>query len=360
MASSPDALRRRLVALAADVPDIRVYCERACARLSAAVGSDFACLVTTDPATGMITGAVKSQPGDTRDAEMAFYEYGVTDVNCFVELARRRVPVGVLETDTAGHPERSGRYRDMLMPVFSFGHELRAVFVSRGAMWGAVGLYRNAGRGRFTDPQRDVLAAVTRTVADGIRAVLVAPLGATASDDGPAVLVLGPDERASLLTPAAERRLRDLGGTHHGELPMPLLSLAAATRAALRDDLPLPEATRIRTPEGGWLSARAAAAGGGVVITLDEARPPEIASILAAGYGLTRREQDIVRLVVLGADTAAIGSRLFLSTWTVQDHLKSIFAKVGVTNRRELTAAIFVQQYAPRIGDPLGPAGGFR
>jgi len=49
------------------------------------------------------------------------------------------------------------------------------------------------------------------------------------------------------------------------------------------------------------------------------ARPPEIALLRAAGYGLTRREQDVVRLVLLGDDTAAIGARLFLSPWTVQD-----------------------------------------
>jgi hypothetical protein len=30
-----------------------------------------------------------------------------------------------------------------------------------------------------------------------------------------------------------------------------------------------------------------------------------------------------------------------------------------VTNRRELTATIFMQQYGPRIGEPLGPDGGF-
>jgi DNA-binding CsgD family transcriptional regulator len=359
VAVTPDVLRRRLVGLAVDVPDVQAYCAQVCAVLAAAVRADFACVVTTDPAAGMITGAVKSHAGDARDAEMASYEYAVADVNRFCDLAQRRVPVGVLDTDTAGHPERSARYRELLLPVFSFGHELRAGFVSRGAMWGAVGLYRSVGPGRFTDADRDAVAAVTRTVADGIRAVLVAPLAATASDDGPAVLVLDADDRPALLTPAAERRVEDLGGTQHGALPMSLLALSAATRAAGRGERALPGATRIRTAQGGWLSARAAPTSGGVVITLDEARPPEIASLLAAGYGLTRREQDVVRLVLLGADTAAIGARLFLSPWTVQDHLKSIFAKVGVTNRRELTATIFLQQYGPRVGEPLGPAGSF-
>ena len=44
--------------------------------------------------------------------------------------------------------------------------------------------------------------------------------------------------------------------------------------------------------------------------------------------------------MLLGADTAAIGAGLFLSPWTVQDHLKSIFAKVAVRSRGELVARL--------------------
>ena len=46
------------------------------------------------------------------------------------------------------------------------------------------------------------------------------------------------------------------------------------------------------------------------------------------------------REVIAGRSTADIAASLFISVNTVQDHLKSIFAKVDVRSRGELVARL--------------------
>jgi Bacterial regulatory proteins, luxR family len=59
-----------------------------------------------------------------------------------------------------------------------------------------------------------------------------------------------------------------------------------------------------------------------------------------------------------GVSTRQMAHALALSPHTVQDHLKSIFAKTGVRSRSELVGQIFLEHYVPRwedIGDvPTG------
>jgi DNA-binding CsgD family transcriptional regulator len=57
-------------------------------------------------------------------------------------------------------------------------------------------------------------------------------------------------------------------------------------------------------------------------------------------YGLTTREQEILRLVLQGASNKDIERKLFISASTVRNHIYNIYQKLGVRNRLELVNQI--------------------
>lgn len=86
-----------------------------------------------------------------------------------------------------------------------------------------------------------------------------------------------------------------------------------------------------------------------IAVIFEVARPVEIAPLIGQTYNLSKRESEIMQLVVRGSSTAEIAATFRISSNTVQDHLKAIFEKVGVRSRRELVGQLFAQQYPPRI-----------
>ena len=89
---------------------------------------------------------------------------------------------------------------------------------------------------------------------------------------------------------------------------------------------------------------------------MEEARPPELAPLIADAYGFTERERLVTELVARGYSTGQIAARLHLSAYTVQDHLKAIFDKSGTGSRGELVARLFVDQLALRHRGSQGVA----
>ena len=59
---------------------------------------------------------------------------------------------------------------------------------------------------------------------------------------------------------------------------------------------------------------------------------------------LTEGEWRVVALAAQGHTNAEIADRLFLSRYTVETHLKHVFAKLGLRSRAELAAAAAARQ----------------
>lgn len=65
--------------------------------------------------------------------------------------------------------------------------------------------------------------------------------------------------------------------------------------------------------------------------------------------GVTVREREVATLLARGLPNAEIAEKLVLSHYTVQDHVKSLYDKVGVTSRQELVARVFLDEYLPEV-----------
>ena len=87
-----------------------------------------------------------------------------------------------------------------------------------------------------------------------------------------------------------------------------------------------------------------------MAVIIEAATPADIAPTVMIGYGLIRREQAVTRLVCQGLSTRQIADRLYLTVDTVQDHLKSVFARTDVYSRGELVATVLRADYLPHTG----------
>jgi DNA-binding CsgD family transcriptional regulator len=73
--------------------------------------------------------------------------------------------------------------------------------------------------------------------------------------------------------------------------------------------------------------------GGTIVVTIEEASATDRLDLFGRAFGFTARERELLSLLAIGSDTRALARQMSLSEHTVQDHLKSIFAKTGSRDR---------------------------
>jgi DNA-binding CsgD family transcriptional regulator len=320
-----------------------------------------ACWHTMDPAT-LIETRFRTVNLPPHGARIAEYEYVRTDFNKFVELARGPRHSGVLSEATGGDLRRSARYRDFFQEQGIRG-ELRASLVAGGACWGSFALFREAPAD-FTGAERDLAHRIAVILGRGFRAAIGRAITSEpAPAAAPGLVMLDDEGRIESLTAAARGWLEQLrfGGepTFDG-LPHALLAVAQATRASGCD-----ATARLPGVGGEWIQLHASPAWPGVAdeavlprgrvaVIVQAAAAPTMAPLIAAAYGLTSREWQLTELVLQGHSTARIATRLHISPHTVQEHLKSIFAKAGVRSRRDLVGRLFRRHYQAQ-SQPVDP-----
>ena len=355
MASPVDDHRASFVRLLHRALDLPAYFDAFDRTLHHSVPFDASCWLSLDPGTGLPTSHLSRQFGFAHLMALVANEFLEEDVNKFTVLARAERPVGILSQATGGDQGRSARYVDLLAPNgYAEGDELRAVFRDGDAAWGAVALHRR--QGTFQETDAALIADLGGLVAHGIRRAILRTAATSArGSEQPGLIVLRADDSVESLTPAAERWLGEVFDSTIRSQPAPLtvVSVAHKARRSARGTSDEVASVRVPTRTGGWLRMDASLlddhARGRVAVIISAARDPEVAGLIARAYGLSARERDVTGHVLNGRSTQEIVDALHVSPYTVQDHLKSIFEKVGVRSRRELVAQLFLQQYAPKL-----------
>ncbi len=367
-----ERVRRDLEVVAQGGLDLDTYLAESLASLQRVVPVDAVCLATVDPSTRILTSTRKYgdlRGRDERDHDWGLIEYGVAEETAFVRMDDAGVRAVGMDQVTGGAVETSTRIGELIKPHYGYGDELRTLLVDRDHLWGAVAMFRATDSRPFDADEVDFLASLSPVLGQGVRTGLLASLAASAPIDspaGPAVVIIGDDDSVVQVNAGADRWLAELVQGSAGAAASGIVgSLVGAARRFARGEACQPPRARGRTTSGMWLVLHATplsprnGSTGEVVVTIEEARPPEIVPLVVAAFGLTARERDVTALVLQGLDTKEIGAMLHLSAWTIQDHLKSIFEKASVRSRRELIARIYFDQYVPRMGREVGPSGWF-
>jgi DNA-binding CsgD family transcriptional regulator len=340
--------REQIERLSESRGDCEAIHREAIVELQRVIGFDRWCWVLADPDTLVPLAGIAEHdygPGVPRVLEL---EYS-GDFTAMDAVAQRPEPVGSLAADTGGDLPRSSRWDEVLRRV-GIGDE--AVVACRDAFgcWGWIKAYRDGGDRWFEDADLDLLASASSSLAAIVRRrVTDQHTTSVLEQQSAGVIVLDSDLRPLSRTAGAQAWIDALPGAalfaSWGMLPAEVYPLAALARS--RDASAGVHAVD-RTVDGRWVMIEAEPleghGDGQIVVTFHGAAPRETFDLLCRAYKVTRRERDVVGAVLAGLDTRRVSEHLFISPHTVQDHLKSVFGKVGVRSRRELLATFNASQ----------------
>lgn len=324
-------------------PDARELRADLLAGLRARVPFDAYAWVLTDPETGVGTSPLAQVPALDELPGLIRCRY-LSRAHRWT--ARAAGTAAALSTATApGGPAAGDPWVERLAGL-GVRDVASTVCRDRHGLWAFLDLWRFAGP--FTGREVERIARfgddATPRLREHLAGAFTGPPAPQppAAGTGPAVLVLDDDLTPRARTPATEAHLRALLPTDADRSPVPAAAFnVAAQLLAVEQGVDAgPPWARVPLGAGGWATLRAARLVGepAIAVSIEPTPPGERTALYARVVGLTTREAELLGHLVGGCDTHELAARLHLSQHTVQDHLKSIFAKAGVRTRRSLVA----------------------
>lgn len=318
--------------------------------IGSVVGFDAYNWLLTDPETEVGAGPLADVPCLPELPRLVRLKY-LTTVNRWTLLD---APVGLLRSATGNQRQSSLVWRELLQN-YEVGDVASLVFRDRFGCWGFLDLWRIGSEATFTEHEADFLRRIAPVVTEALRRCQARTFD-LAGDDldwaGPVVLLLSPELQVRAQTQQTEDYLRALVPPDSDRPPIPsgAYNVAAQLLATEEGIDHHPPWARAHLGGGTWITLRAARIGGtalqsdrDIAVTIEPTAPAGRMSLFIRATGLSKREAELLTYLSTGADTRQMAQQMFLSENTIQDHLKSIFAKTGVSNRRELLARVVGQ-----------------
>lgn len=301
----------------------------------------------TDPITAVGSAPLADVPCFSEIPEAIRLKY-LTGVNRWTKLHADGASVGILRQATAGEPSQSLMWRGILNR-YGISDVASVVFADRFGMWGFLDLWREDSKPAYQDGDAAFLASVSGTITTALRScqaqTLTAPAVPPGRELGPVVFLLDDSLHVLSETPASQQWLRMLLPPDADRSPVPasVYNVAGQLQAIEQGVDGHPATARVHLSNGFWVTLRAArltrselAQLAVIAVTIEETSPVDRLEVFGRAYGLSARETELMSLLATGSDTRDLASRMFLSENTIQDHLKSIFAKTNSRNRRTL------------------------
>ncbi|RFT67845.1 LuxR family transcriptional regulator [Bacillus clarus] len=293
--------------------------------VSKAIPFEAACFTTIDPNIFLSTGAYTDASIEKIHPELFMNEFLEEDYNKFKDLVLKGHYVSSLHNATDGNRIKSSRYRNILMPA-GFQDEVRVVFISKGKCFGHLSLFRSNTNALFHYDECLYLSTIISLVGDALRRVFIVC--------------------------SAERIEKIETGTailNEEDLPRPIRAVCSRVKANQNDKelMSKEEKVCMRLSSGQCIVIRASklecysSLANCYVVLLEMARPEDAFLLIVDSYNLSLREKEVIDGILRGMTTKELAEELRISKYTVQDHLKSIFNKVGVYSRSELVWEVF-------------------